>query len=103
MVQAQVNDGGINLTQFIFRKGTVQLMAHLPLNFELKEGEAEWMNMLVTMSKSTSKSGIEFDFEHSWVSDLTVVQAGQLMKHLQLHIEGLMWEIKHFSLTLEVK
>ena len=47
----------------------------------------EWINMLVAMSKSTSKSKMEFDFRNGWVSELTAVQAAQLMAHLPLNME----------------
>jgi len=53
----------------------------------LKEGETEWINMLVAMSKSTSKSKMEFDFRNGWVSELTAVQAAQLMAHVPLNME----------------
>merc|ERR1719491_2832394 len=55
----------------------------------LKEGEAIWKEMLVAMSKSTSKSAMEFNFSSGWVKDLTAVQAAQLMAHLPLNMEGL--------------
>ena len=55
----------------------------------LKEGEAEWINMLVAMSKITSTSKINIPLHFGWLSDLTAVQASQLMAHLPLNIEGL--------------
>merc|ERR1740124_1012082 len=57
----------------------------------VKEGETEWKDMLVAMSKSTTKGQMKFVFNKNggW-SDLTMVQAAQLMAHLPLNINTLM-------------
>merc|ERR1740124_1867879 len=63
----------------------------------LKEGETEWMNMLVTMSKGTSKKAMEFRFSSGWLSDLTSGQAAQLIAHLPLNMEKLIiWNVKKY-------